>query len=58
MDEDSFKEIYEFIFTTIRNKYRSELTIFDSHSTTFLDILSLILNESDEMKELFISIRH
>ena len=30
MDEDGFKDIYKYIFTSIRSRFQSELTIFDS----------------------------
>jgi hypothetical protein len=58
MDEESFRDIYKFIFTAIRAKYQSDLTIFDSHVAGYLDIISNILNESDELKELFIKNRN
>ena len=32
--------------------------MFDTHSTTFLDFLSSILNESDEMKDIFINLKY
>lgn len=47
MDEDSFNQIYEFIFGYIRHKFNKELTVFDTSTTNFLDIMSNILNESD-----------
>ena len=58
MDEESFNQVYEFIFANIRSKFQRELTVFDAHTTTFLDIMSCLLNESDEMKELFINLKH
>lgn len=54
MDEDGFREIYKFIFTSIRSRFQSELTIFDPHATKLMDVIANILNESDEMKEIFI----
>jgi hypothetical protein len=49
--------MYSFIFSSIRAKYHSELTIFDSSAVGNLDILTNILNESDEMKEIFVGLR-
>ncbi len=49
--------MYSFIFSSIRSKYQSELTIFDSTAVGNLDILTNILNESDEMKEIFVGLR-
>ena len=54
MDEDAFQEIYKYIFTSMRRQYKTELTIFDVHAPGYLDILSAIINESDQMKELFV----
>lgn len=58
MDEDSFNQIYEYIFSIIRLKFQRELTIFDIRTTSLLDILSSIFNESDELKELFVNLKH
>lgn len=58
MDEDSFNQVYEFIFGYIRHKFHKELTVFDTNTTNLLDIMSSILNDSDEMKELFINLRY
>jgi hypothetical protein len=56
-DEDSFREIYRFIFTTLRKQYQSgELTIFDPQAAGGLDILSNIV-DSEEMREIFITNR-
>ena len=54
MDEEAFEEIYKYIFTSIRRSFKTELTIFDPHAAGYLDIISSIVNESDQLKELFI----
>ena len=55
MDEDGFKGIYQFIFSSIRKRFQSsELTIFDPHACKLMDVIANILNESDEMKEIFV----
>jgi hypothetical protein len=55
MDEDGFREIYNFIFSSIRKKFKTpELTIFDPNTCKLMDIIAIILNESDEMKEIFV----
>lgn len=58
MDEDGFHEIYKFIFTSIRSRFQSELTIFDPHATKLMDVIANILNDSDEMKEIFVKNRN
>jgi hypothetical protein len=57
MDEDSFNQIYEAILKEIRLKFINDYTIFDANATTMLDILSVILGDSDELKEMFIKMR-
>ena len=56
MDEDSYLEIYQNIFGTIRHKFSKELTVFDVNTTNLLDIMSSILNDSDEIKEMFVNL--
>lgn len=58
MDEDSFNQVYEFIFGSIRHKFHKELTVFDTNTTSFLDIMSSILNDSDEMKDIFVNLKY
>jgi hypothetical protein len=57
MDIDSFNQIYENIFATIRSRFQRDITLFDTQATGLLDILSLILGESDDLKELFVNTR-
>ena len=59
MDDDGFKGIYKFIFSSIRKKFQSpELTIFDPNACKLMDVIANILNESDEMKEIFVQNRN
>jgi len=58
MDDESFNQIYESVFGLIRNRFQKDLTLFDTQATTLLDILSQILADSDELKELFINTRY
>lgn len=58
MDDESFNQIYESVFGLIRNRFQKDFTLFDTHATTLLDILSQILADSDELKELFINTRY
>ena len=53
MDQDSFRDIYNFIFKEIRNKFRSNMTIFDN-CVNLVDILNTICSQSDELREMFV----
>ena len=40
MDEDTFKDLYKSLIQEIRLKFTKEFTVFDTHSTNMLDILT------------------
>lgn len=57
-DEESYKELYTHIFTSIRAHYLDHsLTVFETNAAGYLDILVSIINDSEEMRQIFIGNR-
>ena len=58
MDTDSYKEIYHYVFSEIRNKFESgSALIFDPNITTDIDTITTILSSEEELKEEFFNLR-